>query len=362
MSVRSSSSCVRSRASRAGPADCGPLLFRTFSWVEQPTATMAGALTPTRSYFRRDRYRHPRIDPATWRLSVSGVAAPRELALDELRALEQTERICVMECAGNGNQFVGSAGLIGQARWAGPSFESVLAACGGPGAATHFAFRGLDPLPLVRRGYHYGLALDELCRAGAILALTINGEPLPRARGFPARLIVPGIYGMSHVKWLGRIEGKSAPHRGIHNRFWFTNHERQNGSWVRVQARWIGLKSLVTRCLRAEGGWLLTGWAWGGGKTIAGVDVTTDGGRTWQAADVQTPDELFGCEQSAAGSTVEHAWSVWSWRWESPRPGEYRIGSRARASDGALQPLEQDPDVRGHFDHTRVHWRRVTIL
>jgi DMSO/TMAO reductase YedYZ molybdopterin-dependent catalytic subunit len=206
-----------------------PALFRLFSWVEQPTSTMIGALTPTRPYFRRDRHRQPRIDPITWRLRVNGVHSPRELSLDELRALPQSERICVMECAGNGNHFVGSAGLIGQARWAGPALESVLAACGGPGAATHFAFHGLDPLPLVRRGYHYGLALDELRRAGAIVALSINGEPLPRARGFPARLVVPGIYGMSHVKWLGRIEGKTAPHRGIHNRYWFTNHERRNG-------------------------------------------------------------------------------------------------------------------------------------
>jgi DMSO/TMAO reductase YedYZ molybdopterin-dependent catalytic subunit len=338
-----------------------PIAFRMISMVEQEVATMAGPITPTSAYFRRDRHRHPRIDPEAWRLCVTGVAAPRELTLAEVRALPTVERICVMECAGNGNHLMGSAGLIGQARWAGPAFETLLDACGGAGPATHFAFHGLDPIPLVRRGYHYGLSLDELRRAGAILALTINGEPLPRARGFPLRLIVPGIYGMSHVKWLGHVEGKTAPHMGIHNRWVFTNHERRDGKWVRVQARWIGLKSMVTRCRRVDGGWMLTGWAWGGGKDVAGVDVTTDGGKTWLPAEVQTPEALFGADQPIDRSAVEHAWSVWSMRWDAPPSGEYVIASRARASDGTLQRLEQDPDVRGHFDQTRVKWRKVAV-
>jgi DMSO/TMAO reductase YedYZ molybdopterin-dependent catalytic subunit len=343
-----------------------PLAFRMISMIEQRPATMAGALTPTAAYFRRDRHRHPRIDPATWRLRTSGVAAPRELGLDELRAMPAVERICVMECAGNGNHLMGSAGLIGQARWAGPAFETVLDACGGAGPATHFAFHGLDPIPLVRRGYHYGLSLDELRRAGAIVALSINGEPLPRARGFPARLIVPGIYGMSHVKWLGHIEGKTAPHMGIHNRWVFTNKELHEGKWVRVQARWIGLKSMVTRCRRIEGGtasaadWLLTGWAWGGARPIAGVDVTVDGGRNWSPAELQTPAALFGSDGDAPDAFA-HAWSVWSWRWHAPAPGDYTISARARDCDGLLQPLEQDPRVRGHFDQTRVKWRRVRV-
>jgi DMSO/TMAO reductase YedYZ molybdopterin-dependent catalytic subunit len=336
-------------------------IFRLLSWIEQPTETMSGALTPVESYYRRDRHRHPRLDTATWRLRVSGVGEPRALSAEDLRALPTTERICVMECAGNGNHVIGSAGLIGQARWSGPSFEDVLAACGGPGRATHFAFHGLDPLLPLRRGYHYGLSLDELRRAGAIVALSIGGEPLPRARGFPARLVVPGIYGMSHVKWLGHVEGKTAPHRGIHNRLWFTNRERRNGRWVRVQARWIGLKSLVTRCLRADDGWTLTGWAWGGGTAIAGVDVSIDGGRSWRAADLRTPDELFGADAGRAGTDHRHAWSTWTWRWRSPPPGDYLVGSRARAADGSLQPLEQDPNVRGHFDQTRVQWRRVLV-
>ncbi|MCX4243803.1 molybdopterin-dependent oxidoreductase [Paraliomyxa miuraensis] len=334
-------------------------VFRFVSMVEQPLATMSGPLSPVEGYFRRDRHRHPRVDPQTYRLEVSGVASPRSFTLDELRALPQEERVLVMECAGNGNHLMGSAGLVGQARWTGPSLATVLEACGGPGPATHFAFHGLDPIPVVRRGYHYGLSLPELTQARALLALEMNGEPLPRPRGFPLRMVVPGIYSMSHVKWLGHIEGKTAPHMGIHNRLVFTNKERRNGRWVRVQARWIGLKSMVTRCQRIDGGWRLTGWAWGGSEPIDRVEITTDGGKTWHQAQLHAPGEYFG--EDMPPESFEHAWSVFDFRWRNPAPGRHVVGSRAHARGGAVQALEQDPSVKGHFNQTRVKWRRVDV-
>ncbi len=337
-----------------------PLAFRMVSMVEQRRATMVGPLTPIEGYFRRDRHRHPSVDASTYRLRVTGVRTPREFSYEDLRVLGREERLCVMECAGNGNHVMGSAGLLGQARWAGPSLATLLDACDGPGDATHFAFHGLDPIPLVRKGYHYGLSKDELTRAKALVAITMNGEPLPRERGFPARLVVPGIYSMSHVKWLGHIEGKTSPHMGIHNRWVFTNKRKTATGWERVQARWIGLKSMVTRCQRMQGGWLLSGWAWGGGGDIVGVDVTTDGGATWHAAEVRRPETYFPDDPLAPEST-EHAWSTWTYRWDAPASGEYRIASRARTRDGRLQDLEQDPNVRGHFDQTRVKWRAVTV-
>jgi DMSO/TMAO reductase YedYZ molybdopterin-dependent catalytic subunit len=342
----------------------GPTLhriaFRFVSMVEQPRATMEGPLSPVEGYFRRDRHRHPRVDPSTYALRVTGVARPRTFTLDELRALPHEERILVMECAGNGNHVMGSAGLVGQARWKGPSLQTVLDACGGPGPATHFAFRGLDPVPLWRKGYHYGLSLDEVERARALLALEMNGEPLPRPRGFPVRMVIPGIYSMSHVKWLGHIEGKTEPHMGIHNRWVFTNKERrQDGKWQRVQARWIGLKSMITRCQRTDDGWRLTGWAWGGGEPVERVEVTTDGGATWHAAQLHPPGEYFGAE--LPGESFEHAWSVFEYRWRDPAPGRYLLTSRAYGANGQAQPMEEDPNVKGHFDQTRVKWRRVDV-
>lgn len=341
----------------------GPLrriALRLVSMVEQPMRTMSGHLSPIDGYFRRDRHRHPKVDPATYQLRVTGVARPRTFTLEDLRALPREERVLVMECAGNGNHTMGSAGLLGQARWSGPSLRTVLDACGGPGPATHFAFHGLDPIPLLRRGYHYGLSLEELATADALLALEMNGEPLPRPRGAPIRLVVPGIYSMSHVKWLGHIEGKTAPHTGIHNRFVFVNKELREGRWVKVQARWIGLKSMVTRCQRTPEGWQLTGWAWGGGRAIDRVVVTTDGGATWHEADLEAPHTHFSGPGGVPAEALRHAWTVFTYRWTSPPRGRHRIASKAMAGD-ATQPLTEDPHVRGHFNQTRVKWREVDV-
>ena len=226
--------------------------LRLVSMEENDPPALARMVTPTAGYFRRDRHVHPEVDASSYRLQLTGVAAPRTLTLTDLQALPRETRVCVQECAGNGNHIMGSAGLCGQAVWSGPTFESLLALCGGAGPATHFAFHGLDDLGVLKRGYHYGLSLDELLRARAIVALTMNGEPLSRRHGFPSRLIVPQIYSMSHVKWLGHIEGKTRPHMGIHNRLVFTNKELQAGKWVRVQARWIGLKSAIVHCRRSD--------------------------------------------------------------------------------------------------------------
>ncbi|MEM6290061.1 MAG: molybdopterin-dependent oxidoreductase [Myxococcota bacterium] len=339
-----------------------PIAFRMVSMVEQPTETMSGPLSPVKGYFRRDRHRHPEVDAQTYRLKVTGVANPREFTLEDLKALPWENRVLVMECAGNGNHLMGSAGLIGQAKWSGPSMKTILDACGGPGPATHFACHGLDPIPLIRRGYHYGLSLEEYTRSRALLALEMNGEPLPRPRGFPVRLVVPGIYSMSHVKWLSHIEGKTKAHDGIHNRFVFVNKRRNaQGKWVKEQARWIGLKSMVTRCIRDGNDWTLTGWAWGGGKEVASIKVSVDGGKTWDEANVSAPGEHFGEPDGIVPEDLEHAWTVWTYRWRAPSAGRYVIASRAFAADGEAQRLEEDPEVKGHFNQTRVKWRRVDV-
>lgn len=338
--------------------------LRLVSMEEQDAARLARMVTPTAGYFRRDRHVHPAVDPISYQLKFTGVGFPRQLALADLQALPRETRVCVQECAGNGNHIMGSAGLCGQAVWSGPTFESLLELCGGPGDATHFAFHGLDTLGVLKRGYHYGLSLEELRKSGAIVALTMNGEPLTRRHGFPARLIVPRIYSMSHVKWLAHVEGKTRPHMGIHNRLVFTNKELRAGKWVRVQARWIGLKSVIADCRRDGTGWRLTGCAWGGERPIAAVEVSCDGGLSWQPARLETPAEYFASHPELAAPDPEAlagAWAVFTHAWQPAGPGEYRIGCRAIDVDGNVQQLDNDPNVHGHFNQTRIKWRDVTV-
>ena len=336
-------------------------LLRMVSMEENTPAALSQVVTPTEGYFRRDRHVHPQVDPATYRLRFTGLAGPRELDLSQLLALPRETRVCVQECAGNGNHLMGSAGLCGQAVWEGPSLASVLELCGGPGPATHFAFHGLDTLGILKRGYHYGLSLAELREARAIVAVTMNGEPLSRRHGFPSRLIVPGIYSMSHVKWLAHVEGKTSPHMGIHNRLVFTNKELQGGTWVRVQARWIGLKSMISDCRREGTGWRLFGAAWGGRRPIAAVEVSTDGGLSWERARLQPVRDHFARDARVGVDDLHGAWSAFSLLWHPPGPGTYKVGSRAIDEEGEVQLLDNDPKVRGHFNQTRIKWRTVEV-
>lgn len=330
--------------------------------VPEPTR---GRLSDAATYFRRDRHRRPTIDVASYQLHISGVATPRSFSVGELAALPQEERVLVMECAGNGNHLMGSCGLMGQARWRGPSLAGLIEACGGPADSSHFVFRGLDSVPLVRGGYHYGLSLVELREAGALVALTMNGEALSTRHGAPARLVVPGIYSMSHVKWLGSVEGTTEAHDGFYNRRLFVNEERgPDGAWRTIEARWIGLKSALVRCEAdptAERSWLLSGWAWGGRRGISRVHITTDGGATWQPCAVTAPTEGFSDTPELDQHALAGAWTQFSFSWRDPPPGPHLLASRAVDSSGVLQDLERPEHIRGHYDQTHVKWRRVVV-
>jgi DMSO/TMAO reductase YedYZ molybdopterin-dependent catalytic subunit len=335
-------------------------ILRAASMKEQDLSAVEGFISPPDTYFRRDRHKHPIIDPNTYRLTIDGVSQTKTFTLVELQALPREERLCVMECSGNGNHWQGTAGLIGQARWSGPSFESLLALCGGAGPAKYFAFRGRDG-KIADFGYHYGLSLEELLKARAIVALEMNGQPLPRKNGFPARLVVPNVYSMSHVKWLAHIEGKTEPHRGIHNDYVFVNKERQGDKWVKVQARWIGLKSMIVRCRKEGNGYELSGWAWGGERPINKVQVSTDNGKTWQEATLTTPTTALTGEQAILSQDATAAWNQFSFHWVPSGSGVYRVASRAFDEQGNGQDLVQNPNVEGHYNQTRVKWREVEV-
>ncbi len=336
------------------------LVLRGLSMEEQEPRKLSTMITPVEGYFRRDRHVHPVIDPTEYRLELRGFGNDQTLTLEDLLALPREERVCVQECAGNGNHLMGSAGLVGQARWCGPSLQTILEKFGGTGQARHIVFRGSDTLgPIRPGGYHYGLSIEELTASRALVAVEMNGAPLSRRHGYPARLIVPGIYSMSHVKWLRMIEGKRDKHQGIYNTVVFVNKRRQGGKWVKEEARWIGLKSMISCCIRNEDHYLLMGCAWGGQHPIARVEVCTDG-ETWHGAELSKVGEYFADDAGLQGADVGHGWSVFRYRWD-PKPGKYKIACRAYDIHGTPQTEHNDPDVKGHFNQTRVKWRRVVV-
>ena len=185
-----------------------------------PLEALRYPVTPVGLHYLLIHYDVPAVDPDAWRLIVGGL----ELSLDELRARPAVEQTVTMECAGNGRARLEPRPVsqpwlleaVGTARWRGTPLAPLLEEAGVPDGTVEVLFTGLD------RGIEGGdeqafqraLALEEAMRGEILLAYEMNGAPLPPQHGFPLRLVVPGWYGMTNVKWLSRIEFLDEPFAG----------------------------------------------------------------------------------------------------------------------------------------------------
>jgi DMSO/TMAO reductase YedYZ molybdopterin-dependent catalytic subunit len=207
-----------------------------------------------------------------------------------------------MECAGNGRALLEPRPIsqpwlteaVGTGLWRGVELAPLLAEAGPAGAAVEVVFTGLDHGVEgdVEQCYERSLTLEEATEAGCVLAYELNGAPLPPQHGFPLRLVVPGWYGMTNVKWLSRITVVEEPFAGyqVVNGYRVRQNEDEEGRPVtRIRPRSLmvppGIPDFMTRERIVERGQVsLEGRAWSGRGAIARVEVSTDGGRTWADA------------------------------------------------------------------------------
>jgi DMSO/TMAO reductase YedYZ molybdopterin-dependent catalytic subunit len=271
-----------------------------------------------------------------------------------------------MECAGNGRARLEPRPAsqpwlleaVGTASWRGVGLAELLAEAGPRDGAVEAVFTGLD------RGvdggeeqdYARALTLEEALEGDALLAYEMNGAPLPPQHGFPLRLVVPGWYGMTSVKWLTRIELVERPFTGYQQARAYRMRQSEDEEGVpvtRIVPRSLmvppGIPEFYSRDrLLPVGPCRLEGRAWSGRASIEAVDVTTDGGSTWTPAELGPP---------AGGS--RWAWRHWTLTWDAPA-GPALLGSRARAADGSEQPLEPGWNLGG-YSNNAVQWVRVTV-
>src|SRR6476660_1442081 len=188
-----------------------------------PLEALRYAVTPVGLHYLLIHYDVPAVEPDAWRLTISG-ERELELSLDDLRSRPAVEQTVTMECAGNGRARLEPRPVsqpwlleaVGTARWRGTPLAPLLEEAGIPEGAVEVLFTGLD------RGIEGGdeqafqraLPLGEALRDEVLLAYEMNGAPLPPQHGFPLRLVVPGWYGMTNVKWLARIEVVDTPFAG----------------------------------------------------------------------------------------------------------------------------------------------------
>src|SRR5437870_4619224 len=190
-----------------------------------PLEALRSPVTPLGLHYVLTHYDIPVVDPRSWRLRVEGhVDRPLELSLDEVRALPRVTVPVTMECAGNGRALLAPRPIsqpwiheaVGTADWTGARVAAVLGRAGPGSAAVEVAFRGMDRgvEAGIKQQFERSLPLAEAGRRDVILAYEMNGRPLLPQHGYPLRLVVPGWYGMTNVKWVDRVTVLDEPFLG----------------------------------------------------------------------------------------------------------------------------------------------------
>ncbi|MGH2429455.1 MAG: sulfite oxidase [Candidatus Limnocylindria bacterium] len=315
-----------------------------------PLEGMRYDLTPVGMHYLLVHFDVPAVDAETWRLRIGGrVRTPLELDLDDVRSRAARTMPVTMECAGNGRARLEPRPLsqpwlteaIGTASWTGTSLAGVLDEAGIEPGAVEIVFTGADRGVQgdIEQDYQRSLSVAEAMRPEVLLAYEMNGRPLEPQHGFPLRLLVPGWYGMTSVKWLNAIEAVSEPFRGYQQAEAYRYQQAEDDPGqpvrrIRVRALMIppGIPDFFTRSRLVEAGRIvLRGRAWCGSAPVVRVDVGVDG--MWHEAQL---DEPLG----------EFAWRGWSFDWQAAT-GDHVLSCRATDADGNTQPADQPWNLQG---------------
>ena len=310
-----------------------------------PLEALRFDVTPVGLHYLLIHYDIPVVDERAWRLRVDGtVDRTLELALDDLRAMPATTRVLTMECAGNGRALLDPRPpsqpwlleAVGTGEWTGVELARVLDAAGPAGSALEVLFTGIDRgiEGGAEQAYQRSLGLGEAMASGALLAYELNGGPLPPQHGFPLRLVVPGWYGMTNVKWLAAVTVLDQPFDGYQQAraYRLRQHADETGEPVtRMVPRSLlappGIPDFFTRARTVVAGpCAVTGRAWSGFAPIAAVEFSADGGDTWHPAELD------------AGPGAAGTWTGWRYQWVATI-GDHELCCRATDAAGSTQPL-----------------------
>src|SRR5215218_10495136 len=330
-----------------------------------PLESLRWDITPPGLHYLLTHYDIPAIDPITFELVVDGfVDMPLSLDLEAIQSRPQISAVVTLECAGNGRaqllpRPVSQPWLteaVGTARWSGTSLSSLLREAGIADGAVDVVFTAADHG--IERGfeqdYQRALPLAEAMDEEVMLAYEMNGAPLPPQHGAPLRLIVPGWYGMAHVKWLRRITVVREKFDGFQMRAYRMRDTADDPGvpLTRIEPRALlippGFPDFMSRRRVVRSGAVkIEGRAWSGWAPVSMVAVSIDGGDSWQPADLERPQHANG-------------WAHWTWTWES-ETGSHVLSCRATDASGRTQPLGQRWS-RGGFANNTIQRVPVTVI
>ena len=323
--------------------------------------TIDAVFTPKDQFFTTQHYGHPEIDPAAFRLKVSGlVDRPKAFSLAELQKLGRAELVAGFECSGNRRPL---QGLIGNGRWTGVPLRTVLDQAGVKPQAREIVFFGADKGEeevefrtqkyKVEQQYGRSLSRDKALSPEPFLAYALNGEPLTRHQGAPLRLLVPGWYGAPNVKWLSQIHAQEDQYLGKFQARWYRTlkGEMIDGEmkWTESAITHLQLKSFIARVTKDGSSHKVLGVILNDGTPVKSVEVRVDDGQ-WQPA---TMDPR---------TTSKYSWKLFTYTWKGATPGEHTLVSRVTDVTGRVQPTAEELETKKTFlEDNSQHPRKLMI-
>jgi sulfane dehydrogenase subunit SoxC len=323
-----------------------------------PVEALRYDVTPIGLHYLLIHFDIPRVDAAQWRLGIGGLVKNSfSVSLEDLKSRPAVTREVTLECAGNGRARLSPRPIsqpwlseaVGNAAWTGTPLRPLLEEAGLLDDAVDVVFTGLDRGVQggIEQQYERSLAVGDAMGDEVFLAYAINGQPLPPQHGFPVRLVVPGWYGMTHVKWLRSITAIGHTFAGYQQTpaYHVTPSADEIGDPVtRILPRALmvppGVPDFLSRARHlAPGLHRIEGRAWSGRGAIVRVEVSADGGRSWAEAEL------------SAGSGP-HAWRSWRFTWDATREGDYQLCCRATDEAGNVQPLVAPWNAQGVCNNT----------
>ncbi len=295
----------------------------------QPVSGQTPEITDAADFYQvsKNLYGDPNLDAGSWQLEIGGAGAEHSFTLtyQDVLNLPSVEQTTTLECISN----VVGGNLMSSARWRGVPLKDLLARAGVKAGATKVVFQASD-------GYSDSIHLSKALDPMTLLAYMMNDAPLLPAHGFPARMIVPGIYGMKHCKWITKIEIVSYNFQG----YW------QQQGWNDDAVIHLGARIDVpsdNASLRVNHPLSIAGVAFGGAKGVSAVDVSTDNGASWQRATLKQP----------LGAVT---WTLWELPWTPTRADKYALVVRMIDLQGDVQqPVLADPFPNGATGYHRIY-------
>jgi sulfite oxidase len=344
------------------------MIVRSYRFLdlETPVEFMTEWITPVNHFFVRNHMFEPvKLDAATWKLTIGGeVEKPLTLTLADLKKVPVHSVTNTMECAGNGRSLQTpkvpgiqwGKGAVGNAKFSGPSLKVLLEMAGVKDTGKHVMFRGLDEVPGKVPTFIRSIPIEKAIDADTLIATHMNDAPLTGHHGFPARAVTPGWAGAASCKWLTEITVLDKPAEGnfMSPGYRLPNAPVKPGETVKPEdthsVTGLTVKSLIAG--PSDGAKLkpgkqeIKGVAWAGEADITKVEISTDGGASWN-------DAQLGKDRA------KYAWRLWTYVWKPSKSGDYTILARAIDSQGRVQPDAAVWNPIGYlynaYDQVKVH-------